>query len=233
MGGSAKVQHIQTISLALPLRLGRVNCYLVETDSGFVLLDTGPPNQGATLVEALLTAGCRPGAANLQLIVLTHGDFDHIGNAAYLRQRYGAKIAMHKDDAGMAERGDMFWNRSSGGALMRWLVPILFRFGETCRFRPDIYLEEGDTLVRYAFDAQVISVPGHSRGSIAILTAAGDLFCGDLFDNTKQPAMSAIMDDPATGEASLAKLERLGIHTVYPGHGQPFPMVSFLSSQGH
>jgi len=27
------------------------------------------------------------------LIVLTHGDFDHIGNAAYLSKKFGAKIA--------------------------------------------------------------------------------------------------------------------------------------------
>jgi hydroxyacylglutathione hydrolase len=228
--GHPKVQQIQTISLALPLRMGGVNCYLVRTDSGFVLVDTGPSNQRSTLEEALLTAGCRPGDANLKLIVLTHGDFDHIGNAAYLRERFGAKIAMHRDDAGMAEQGDMFWNRSSGGALLRRLAPILFRFGETNRFRPDVYLEDGDALTQYGFDAGVISIPGHSKGSVAILTAAGDLFCGDLLDSTKGPAISSIMDDPSACETSLEKLKGYEIATVYPGHGRPFPMASFLAS---
>jgi hypothetical protein len=30
------------------------------------------------------------------------------------------------------------------------------------------------------------------------------------------------MDDPLAGNASLEQLESLGVHTVYPGHGQPF-----------
>jgi hydroxyacylglutathione hydrolase len=60
------------------------------------------------------------------LIVITHGDFDHIGNAAYLRQKFGAKIAMHADDVGMAERGDMFWNRKKGNRLYsRWFRSYL------------------------------------------------------------------------------------------------------------
>lgn len=227
------VQQIQTIRLALPLRLGRVNCYLIRTDSGFVLTDTGPSNQRSTLEEALLSAGCRPGEANLKLIVLTHGDFDHIGNAAYLRERFGAKIAMHRDDAGMAEEGDMFWNRSSGSALMRRIVPILFRFGQSNRFQPDIYLEEGDALTQYGFDARVLSIPGHSKGSIGILTAGGDLFCGDLLGNTKEPAMSSIMDDLASGEASLGRLQHFELNTVYPGHGRPFDISSLPVAKPH
>ncbi len=50
----------------------------------------------------------------LKLIVLTHGDFDHTGNAVYLRQRLGAPIAIHAGDAGMPERGDMFWKGKNG-----------------------------------------------------------------------------------------------------------------------
>ena len=113
--------EIKAITLPLPYRLGSVNCYLVETDTGFVLIDTGGANKRAELEKELVSAGCQPG--NLQLIVLTHGDFDHTGNAAYLRQKFGAQIAMHQDDAGMAERGDMFWNRKSGNVLFGMIAP--------------------------------------------------------------------------------------------------------------
>ncbi len=61
------------------------------------------------LEKELENAGCKPG--NLQLIVLTHGDTDHAGNCAYLREKYGAQIAMHSDDSGMVERGYPSWNR--------------------------------------------------------------------------------------------------------------------------
>ena len=99
-------QEIKTISLSLPYRLGSGNCYLVKTDTGYILIDTGSSNKRTDLERELEGAGCKPGY--LKLIVLTHGDFDHTGNAAYLRQKFGTEIAMHYDDSGMAERGDMF-----------------------------------------------------------------------------------------------------------------------------
>jgi hydroxyacylglutathione hydrolase len=218
------MQEIKTITLPLPYRLGTVNCYLVETDTGFVLIDTGASNRRTELESELTSAGCKPG--NLKLIVLTHGDFDHTGNAAYLCEKFGAKIAMHYDDSGMAERGDMFWNRSSGNTLFRLIAPILLRFPRSNRFRPDFYVEEGDDFSDYGFDAQVLSIPGHSKGSIGILTTGGDLFCGDLLENSKKPTTNSIMDDSAACEASLKKLQGFEINTVYPGHGKPFAMNS-------
>jgi hydroxyacylglutathione hydrolase len=216
------MQQIKTIGLPLPFRMGAVNCYLVKTGSGFVLIDTGGSNKRTQLENELTSAGCKPG--NLDLIVLTHGDFDHTGNAAYLRDKFGAKIAMHQDDAGMAEHGDMFWNRSSGGALFRVVAPILFSFRKSNRFTPDLYVEDGTDLSGYGFDAQVLQLSGHSKGSIGILTAGGDLFCGDLLENLKEPATNSLMDDLVACEASIERLRGLEISTIFPGHGQPFPM---------
>jgi hydroxyacylglutathione hydrolase len=216
------MKQIKTIGLPLPFRMGAVNCYLVETGSGFVLIDSGGSNKRTQLENELTSAGCKPG--NLDLIVLTHGDFDHTGNAAYLRDKFGAKIAMHQDDAGMAEHGDMFWNRSSGGALFRVVAPILFSFRKSNRFTPDLYVEDGTDLSGYGFDAQVLQLSGHSKGSIGILTAGGDLFCGDLLENLKEPATNSLMDDLVACEASIERLRGLEISTIFPGHGQPFPM---------
>jgi glyoxylase-like metal-dependent hydrolase (beta-lactamase superfamily II) len=215
-------QEIQTITLPLPYRLGSVNCYLIKTGTGFVLIDTGASNKRAELEKVLLGAGCEPGS--LRLIVITHGDFDHTGNAAYLRREFGAPIAMHKGDAGMAERGDMFWGRKSGSAVIRVLAPVLFRFSKSDRFAPDVHVEDGHDFAEYGFHAKALALPGHSGGSVGILTAGGDLFCGDLLDNTKGPALNAIMDDPAAANASLGKLRSMTINMVYPGHGKPFQM---------
>jgi hydroxyacylglutathione hydrolase len=223
------MQNVQIITLPLPFKLGSVNCYLVEASGGFVLIDTGSSSFRAELGSELTSASCRPG--DLKLIVLTHGDFDHTGNAAYLREKFGARIAMHRDDVGMVERGDMFWNRSSGNVLFKLMAPLLFRFPRSNRFSPDFCVEEGDDLSDYGFDARVLSIPGHSQGSIGILATGGSLFCGDLLENSKKPAINSIMDDRAACEASLEKLRGFEIHTVYPGHGRPFPMDSFRSPQ--
>jgi glyoxylase-like metal-dependent hydrolase (beta-lactamase superfamily II) len=220
---------IKTIGLPLPFRLGIVNCYLIDTKSGFILIDTGASNSRADLESELESAGCTPG--ELKLIIITHGDFDHTGNAAYLRKTFGAKIGMHPHDAGMAEHGDMFWNRKSGNFLIRTLAGPLFGFGKSKRFRPNIHIEDGCDLSEYGFDAEVISIPGHSKGSIGILTSGGDLFCGDLLENTKEPGLNSIMDDTEAADVSIEKLKGLKIKTIYPGHGEPFPMELIVKDQ--
>ena len=219
-------QKIKTISLLIPYKLGSVNCYLIETGTGYILIDTGCSNKRTDLEKELESAGCKPG--NRKLIVLTHGDFDHTGNAAYLRKKFGTKIAMHYDDSGMVERGNMFLNRKKGNILIRMIAPILFRFGKSERFKPDSYIEDGYDLSEYGFDAKVLHIPGHSKGSIGVLTAGDDLFCGDLLENRDKPGLNSIMDDSAAANASVEKLKSIKINTVYPGHGKPFPMDTFI-----
>jgi len=220
--------EIKTISLSLPYKLGHVNCYLIETHIGYILIDTGCSNRRTNLEKELESAGCKPG--NLKLIVLTHGDFDHTGNAAYLREEYGTKIAMHYGDSGMVERGNMFWNRKKSNIITRLMTPILFGFGKSKRFTPDLCIEEGYDLSEYGFDASVICIPGHSKGSVGILTAGGDLFCGDLLTNMDKPVVNSIMDDSEEANASVEKLKKLRINTVYPGHGRQFPMKVFIKN---
>ena len=214
--------EINIITLALPYHLGRVNCYLIKTDTGHILIDTGSSNQRSALEQELRYAGCQPG--DLKLIILTHGDFDHTGNAAYLRRKFGAPLAMHPADFGMIERSDMFASRSNANPIFKAIAPLLFRFGESNRVTPDIKLAEGFDLAGYGMAAQVISIPGHSRGSIGILTSDGNLFVGDLLENTKQPALNSIMDDRVAAQASVDKLKGLNVKTVYPGHGRSFSL---------
>jgi len=202
------------------LRFGSVNCYLIKTGSGCMLIDTGCANSRARLERQILETG----GENLKLVVLTHGDFDHTGNAAYLRQRFGARIAMHREDSGMVERGDIFAGRQKDKFFFRMLAPLLFRFGKSKRFKPDFYLEEGDDLAEYGFEARVVHIPGHSRGSIGVVTVGGELFSGDLLIKKNGPKRNKLIDDIEAAEASIKKLKWLGIKAVYPGHGKPFSM---------
>lgn len=212
-----------TITLALPLKLGRVNCYLVKTAQGHILIDTGSSNQRPVLEQELHRAGCQPG--DLKLIMLTHGDFDHTGNAAYLRQTFNAPLAMHPADFAMIGRGAMFASRSHHNPVFSAIAPLMFRFGKSNRVTPDLELTEAFDLSIYGLDAQVIALPGHSRGSIGLLTAAGDCFVGDLLENTRQPALNSIMDDGAAAQTSVEKLRSLKAKVIYPGHGAPFQLA--------
>lgn len=221
------LQEIKTITF------GGVNCYLITIDKGFILIDTGFSKNREQIEKELESADCKPGT--LKLIVLTHGDFDHSGNCAYLREKYGAKIAMHHADKGMVEHGDLFYNRNVN-FLTKALGKIIVFFLRTSlkendRFTPDIYVEDGYDLSTFGFDARVIHIPGHSKGSIGVLTNTGDLFCGDLLQNTKKPAKNAMTVDNEAFDASVEKLKHLKINTAYPGHGKPFQMEQFIKNQ--
>jgi hydroxyacylglutathione hydrolase len=215
-------QTITPISLLLPFGMGTVNCYLLPTGDGFALIDTGAPNSRTSLDKELERHGCHPGL--LKLILITHGDFDHIGNAAYLRKTFSTKIAMQAEEARMAETGDMFANRQGSNALVRILSPRLIGFGKADRFTPDILIHDETSLAEYGVPVRAIPIPGHSNGSIGFLTDEGDFFSGDLLDNTKQPAPGSLVDDRQAMQHSLASLNSLGIQRIYPGHGRPFAM---------
>ena len=201
---------------------GGVNCYLLKVKDGFVLIDTGYANYRDIIDAALAKAGCN----TLNLIILTHGDFDHVGNCVYLRRKFGCKVGMHADDVGMVEKGDMFWNRDMGrvkrtiGRLFTLIMRI--RLDEVDMFSPDILLKDGQSLTEFGFDATVHHLPGHSKGSIGLLTADGDLFCGDVFTNVSMPKGSDLLSNRNEYIKSLERIQRLDIQTVYPGHGQPF-----------
>lgn len=115
--------EIQTIEL------GFVNCYLDKTDDGFILIDTGIRDRRGNLEKALISAGCKPG--NLTLIVLTHGDIDHTGNGAYLRDKCQTRIAMHRNDSTMVENGEMRPKRKVKSLLLRTMHLVMRISGET------------------------------------------------------------------------------------------------------
>lgn len=212
-----------------------VNCYLLKTKDEFILVDSGFSNQRSNIENALGSAGVQRGI--LRLILLTHGDFDHSGNCVYLRDKYQSKIAMHKDDLGTVEHGDLFYSRKGSNFIIRTLAKIIlpiFRMNlkKKDQFTPDIYLEEGDDLSEYGFNAQVVHIPGHSKGSIAFFTTGGDLFIGDLLENYKKrgPVKGSLIDDSLEFSTSIDKLNSLPINTVYPGHGDPFQMKDFVEN---
>ncbi len=209
----------------------QTNCYLIEIDNGFILIDTGYTKYRQEIDDAIASAGCALG--NLKLIVLTHGDFDHSGNAEYFRRKYRCKIAMHSADIGMVEKGDFFYNRENRvitKVLGRLAISIL-RMNlkkEDC-FTPDILLDDMQDLSEFGLDAVIIHTPGHSKGSIGILTKEEDFFCGDLFVNTAKPEKNTMLSNSREYEESIKKIGSLQIKRVYPGHGLHFTMNDILS----
>jgi hydroxyacylglutathione hydrolase len=211
--------------MAEPTRiaLGGVNCYLVEADRGFILVDTGTPRKRYLLERELENAGCRPG--NLRLVVVTHGDYDHAGNAAYLRTNYGAKTAMHREDLGRVRQANWSWGlkpKPDRVPLSFRVVSLFVKRRAFDKFEPDLCLEDRQSLLRFGYDGSVIHLPGHTNGSIGILTPDNGLICGDLLDSAIRPRLDFFINDMRAARASLARLKRLRVDMIYPGHGKPF-----------
>ena len=209
------------------ITLGFVNVYLVDVKDGFILIDTALPGQRERLERELAAAGVVPG--NLKLVVITHGDWDHTGNAALVQETYKAKIAIHADDAYLCEQPTML-KRKVRPFMLAVIFAVMRRMsrlqGGRRRlrpFKPDILLSEGQDLGAYGFNAKVVHLPGHTKGSIGILTAEGDLFAGDTYVNRGQPVGAQIILDETALEETFARLEGMDFKMVYPGHGTPFP----------
>jgi len=100
----------------------------------------------------------------------------------------------------------------------------LFRLRKRDRFTPDLFLEDGDRLDEYGLAATVLHVPGHSAGSIAVLTDEKMFFSGDFLENRTRPSVATPVDDPEALEASFERVKKLDIQIVYPGHGKAFTL---------
>ena len=220
--------------------LGGVNCYLGCEDGQYVLFDTGGhlildrtfDDRRAALLEALDKNGCNK--ENLKLLVLTHGDCDHVASAAYLREKYGLKIAMHQDDVNLVQEPKIdeimasFRYRSliykiAMGMMKKKIRLVMEKTIKALdTFTPDILLKEGDTLKPYGFDAKVLHLPGHTPGSIGILTADNEIVVGDIYyhDKKLQPAVNA-MDFDGVYKA-IERIRALQVKSIYCGHGMPW-----------
>lgn len=136
-----------------------VNCYLLaceETRKGIVV-DPGDD------IDAILQL-----IANNDLdiveIVATHGHFDHIGRVASLKKKSGAPFAIHK--------ADLF--------MVKGLADIAAFLGFQTDPPPAVerFIDEGDTIAFGRETLNVLHVPGHAPGNIA-LTWPGHAIIGD------------------------------------------------------
>ena len=210
------------------INLTFVNAFLLKVKEGFILIDTGLSMHWDKLENELISAGCLPD--KLKLVIITHGDYDHCGNGRNLQEKYGATIAMHKADEPMVRNGLIRKRKiKSFRNKIFFLIRILFnKMVEYEKLTPDIYLASGQNLQEYGLYGTVIHIPGHTHGSIGVLTDEGSLFSGDTFINNKRPNTARLVENQNELDMSLARLKKMNIKMVYPGHGMPFELKSII-----
>ena len=211
-----------------PIPLGHTNCFLLKGD-GVVLIDAGPPKTVGKFVKLIRQTPVKP--EDIGLIVITHGHFDHIGSVRDIKAMTGAKLAIHKIEKPWVEQalinmppGASTWGRvlsKLGGAI----VPKMVKFPPTT---VDITLGDDDfSLAEFGINGMVVATPGHSYGSMSVILDSGEAFVGDMAMNGPPlrmgPGLPAFAEDLPRLRESWRKVLGLGIKTVYPSHGKPFP----------
>jgi hydroxyacylglutathione hydrolase len=210
-------------------RLG-INCCYVIKDGGCVMIDAGPSKSEQAIEGWLGEIGIQP--EEILLIVLTHGHFDHVGSALGVKEITGAKIAIHEQDQEPLENGVVVWApgvTTWGRVVYTILMPLVKAMYQFPGAQADVVLrDEGLSLAEYGIPGRVIHTPGHSPGSVSVLLETGDAFVGCMAHNILpfrlRPGLPIFADDlPQVRESWRPLLER-GAETIYPAHGDPFPV---------
>lgn len=199
--------------------LGNANAYLIEGQDGLTLIDAGFPNKEAAVFEAIRALGHTHD--RLRHLILTHGHPDHIGSAAAIVRETGARTYMHPLDIPLAETGGPFRPMTPApGILRKILCRVLYDPDERMvPFAIDEPLIDGQTLP-IAGGIDVIHVPGHCAGQVALLWRPGRmLFAADVFMNVTGPGDPLGFENKDDGRASQEKLAGLSFDAVGFGHG--------------
>ena len=189
-----KIETLQVGPLA-------TNCYLLgdEQTGRCAIIDPGA-QAARKILPALQEFGMQ-----CDLILLTHGHFDHIMALKEIKEATGASICIHEADAHMLTEEYMHtWKAAAAHGYHQALA--------------DRLLKDGDQIQLGTLTIQVMHTPGHTRGSVVYL--CGDvMFSGDtLFhgDCGRWDLDGGSMEQMHDSLQRLAALP--GDYRVLPGH---------------
>lgn len=159
-------------------RLGMFNCYLVQEDDGFTLIDTNLPGSA----KGILTAANALGAPIVR-IALTHAHSDHVASLDALKHELpDVAVAITARDARFLG-GNMSLDPDEPQAKLRGSYQL-------CETKPTRLLEPGDRIG----SLEVIASPGHTPGHASFLDVRDQtLIAGDAFQTQAGIAVSGVM----------------------------------------
>jgi len=173
-----------------------VRCFLIQHETGVLLVDAGLPGSSAAIGETL--AGMSASWDDVSDVVVTHGHFDHIGGLGeVLALATTATVRAGHDDAADVE--------------------------EAARGRQVIPLESGDVVAGWVTVSSPGHTAGHLgllHGGDGVLLAGDGVgaLAGTL---VRAPAMFTA--DSATAERSLRELAALDVARLVTSHGGELP----------
>ncbi len=205
------------------IRGGIENAYLVIGEK-VGLVDTLAPKGYARLEKTLAEKGFK--VSDIELILITHHHFDHVGNLSRLKEASGATVIAGVEDAPIIDGSSTAPPISDLNRVGRMLgrLPEAWLRGYQ-RFRPvpvDRTVAGGEMIEELGLE--VLALPGHTPGGIGFLDREGKrAFVGDLVSNYFGRAGLPVLSASCSLEdifASQQMLAGLGLDIAYPGHGR-------------
>lgn len=208
-----------------------VAAYLVVTPEGVTVIDAGLAGHWRELLAELTLMGRT--LDDVKGVILTHGDSDHVGFAERLRRDHGVPVYVHAGDAARAKGGPKPANAKQQpmrlSSLLGFGMYTLRKGGMRTTWLTEVVeVHDGETL-DLPGAPQIIGLPGHSEGSIAIYVPVADaVFVGDglttrhVLTGKKGAQPAPFTDEPDQAIASLRAIVDTGATWVLPGHGAPW-----------
>lgn len=193
-----------------------VNAYLVEDGEAVTLVDSGIPYDHRKLVGGLDQIGYA--ASDLDRVLVTHYDFDHVGGLGRL-PRFDGTIYAGAPDAPLVAGDRMPDWRTHKGFSQRVTSPLLSSPAD-----PVESVADGDTVGSFT----VYHTPGHTSGHVCYVSEFLSVaFLGDLVRESggRLDASPWIMsEDTDQVRASIRRLaaEAPDFEVAAMGHGVPF-----------
>ena len=210
--------------------LGMCNVYLVRENDHCILIDAGNAHKEKQFARKLKKYHFTP--EQIELIVITHVHYDHVGSIKAIKNLCDCPVAVHENEAHLLKNGDVVLPRGTNllgkivmglGRTLLTLYPKPFRFSPT---EADIIIRDELSLEEYGFPGRIISTPGHTAGSVSVVLSGGQAFVGDLAINYlpfgRGPIFPPFANDVDLLLKSWDYLLEQGAETIFPGHGKPF-----------
>ena len=189
------------------------NSYLIHSQNGAIIVDTGMPGNEAKILDYARTLGIEP--SSITTIILTHPDIDHAGSVAKLKKLTNANIAIHEADAPILS-GEKPKEVKGALGLVFKVLGVFIKFSPV---KPDVLLKDSDKIE----GVTIIHTPGHTGGSISVYIPGETLLVGDALRTTKLESLKLppMTLDMEKAKESIKKISELSYTCLLPGHGPP------------
>ena len=186
------------------------NCYVVYDSQTLHAAIIDPGEDGNKVILEIEKDKFNP-----EVLINTHGHFDHVLSDDKIRSKFKIQLAIHKNDVSL-----LLDSYKNGSALCNISGTVK---------NPDILLEDNQEIKLSFTTFKVLHTPGHTKGSICLLFD-GFLITGDtLFAGT---VGRTDLDGGSSEEmlVSLFRLKKLDPSLViYPGHGSRTTLANELN----